>query len=159
MMRFALLILLLACVFLTGCVERRVYIRSEPAGADVYIDGEFVGKTREDDHYDGPLYANFIFYGTREYTVRKRGYETVSGEVYLEAPWYEYPPIDFFAEVLTPWIIVDEHEVEVQMQKAEPADVDELYGRAVNYRYRSRPQDRYEYGILAGPTEPRPRED
>lgn len=144
-------LLLAIVVLLPGCVERRIYFRSVPAEAEVYIDGEYIGRTRAEDHKDGPLYANFVFYGTREYTIRKPGYETVSGVVQLEAPWYEYPPIDFFAEVLVPYPIVDEHEVEVTMEKAEPADVDALYARARNYRYNARPEDRYEYAILRSP--------
>lgn len=148
MKRAILPLLILAMLLLTGCVERRIYVRSDPPGASVYIDGEYIGDTRPDDHVDGPLYANFIFYGTREYTLRKPGYETVSGRVELEAPWYEYPPVDFFAEVLTPWPIVDEHSVKVKLEKAKPADVDELYRHALNYRYASRPEDRYEYAEL-----------
>ncbi|MBZ0135949.1 MAG: PEGA domain-containing protein [Planctomycetes bacterium] len=147
----AIPLLIALAVLLPGCVERRIYIRSEPAGADVYIDGEYVGRTRAEDHVDGPLYANFVFYGTREYTIRKPGYETASGVVKLETPWYEYPPLDFFAEVLVPYPIVDEHFVEVTMEKAESADVDALYARARRYRYNSRPEDRYEYAFLRMP--------
>lgn len=159
MRRLVLPLLVLATFLVAGCVERRIYVRSDPPGADVYIDGEHIGRTRADDDDRGPLYANFIFYGTREYTIRKPGYATVSGDVYLEAPWYQYPPIDFFAEVLTPWIIVDEHEVSVELEEAEPANVEELYRRALNYRYRSRPQDRYEYAILKTREGLRPRQE
>lgn len=151
MKRAVPLLLLLSTLALTGCVERRIYMRSDPPDASVYIDGEYIGQTRSDDSPDGPLYANFIFYGTREYTLRKPGYETVSGRVELDAPWYEYPPVDFFAEVLTPWKIVDEHSVHVKLNKAKPADVDALYARAMNYRYASSPEDRYEYAILWAP--------
>lgn len=150
-MRASCILLLASMFLLTGCVERRIYVRSDPVGADVYIDGEYIGSTRADNDPDGPLYANFIYYGTREYTLRKAGYETVSGRVDLVVPWYEYPPIDFFAEVLTPWLIVDEHFIEEKMEKAKPADVDQLYRNAQNYRHASRPQDRYEYGILWRP--------
>ncbi len=142
---FCCLVVLATCA---GCVERRIYIVTQPADVDVYIDGEFIGKTREKDHPEGPLYANFIFYGKREYTLRKPGYATLSGEIDLEVPWYEYPPIDFFAEVLTPWIIVDEHFVEAKLEKAKPADVDTLYRSALDYRRRSRPQDRLEYASI-----------
>lgn len=150
-MRWLLLGLIAVSSLLCGCVERRVYLRSNPPGADVYLDGEFIGTTRPDDHPEGPLYANFVFYGQREYTFRKAGYTTVGGTVDLEAPWYEYPPIDFFAEVLVPWRIVDDHVVDIQMRKAGAADVDSLYENALEYRYRSRPQDRYEYahGVYA----------
>jgi hypothetical protein len=152
-MRWRSLILLgVLCALLCGCVERRIYLRSDPPGADVYIDGEFVGQTRPDDDPEGPLYANFIFYGTREYTMRKPGYATTTGQVSLVRPWYQYPPVDFFAEVLAPWRIVDRHYVEVSLEPAEPADVEALYRSAIDYRYGSRPQDRYEFGLLRGPT-------
>ena len=152
-------VVLLGMLLLTGCVERRIYVRSDPPGASVFIDGEYIGETRPDDHVDGPLYANFIFYGTREYTLRKPGYATTSGRVELEAPWYEYPPIDFFSEVLTPWIIVDEHEIVVDMEKAKPANVDELYRNALNYRYASRAEERYVYADLWAPRRWTPRKD
>lgn len=153
------ILVLLATLLPTGCVERRLYVRSDPPGAEVYIDGEYIGDTRADDHIDGPLYTEFLFYGTREYTVRKPGYQTVSGRIELETPWYEYPPVDFFSEVLIPYPIVDEHEVHVKLEKAEPADVEGLYRRALNYRYSSRPEDRYEYDymILRGPPVVRPK--
>jgi hypothetical protein len=157
MNRAHLLILLVAAAMLAGCVERRIYLRSTPAGADVYIDGEFVGATREEDDPDGPLFVNFIFYGTREYTIRKPGYTTYTDEVFLSRPWYQYPPIDFFAEVLTPWRITDRHYVEVTLAPAEAADVEALYRNALDYRYRARPQDRYEFAVLRGPTIIEPR--
>ncbi|MDC1142883.1 hypothetical protein OAU50_07300 [Planctomycetota bacterium] len=140
----------------TGCVERRIYLRSEPAGADVFIDGEFIGQTRAEDHEAGPLYANFVFYGTREYTIRKRGYDTQSGVVELEMPWYEYPPVDFFSEVLAPWRITDEHEIEVKLEKSKPADVEALYRKAREFRYNSNPADRYELAALWASKDIRP---
>lgn len=148
MARAFLIILVLVTLVCTGCVERRIYLRSQPAGADVYIDGEFIGQTRPEDHEDGPLYANFVFYGAREYTIRKRGYETIGGVVELEMPWYEYPPVDFFSEVLAPWRITDEHEIDIKLQKAKPADVEELYKSAKDFRYNSSPADRYELAAL-----------
>ncbi len=159
MARAILGILVLAMLACTGCVERRIYLRSEPAGADVYIDGEFIGQTRAEDHENGPLYANFVFYGTREYTIRKRGYETVSGTVELEMPWYEYPPVDFFSEVLAPWRITDEHGVSVNLQRAKPADVEELYKAAREFRYSSSPADRYELSALWAKTDIEPASD
>ncbi len=142
-MRLGLLALVLGSCLLCGCVERRLYIYSDPPGADVYIDGEFVGQTRPEDHKDGPFFVNFIYYGKRDYTLRKPGYATKSGSVQLETPWYEYPPIDFFAEVLTPWKIVDSHEIRETMQKAEPADIEQLLRNAEAYRDAARPEDSY----------------
>lgn len=159
MARVILGILVLAMLACSGCVERRIYLRSEPVGADVYIDGEFIGQTRAEDDKDGPLYANFVFYGKREYTIRKRGFETVSGTVELEMPWYEYPPVDFFSEVLAPWQITDEHGVSVDLQKASPADVEELYQAARDFRRSSSPSDRYELASLWAKTDIEPASD
>jgi hypothetical protein len=145
-------VLIAAC--LCGCVERRVYLISDPPGADVYIDGELVGQTRPKDHKDGPLYANFVFYGSRDFTFRKPGFATLEVTHKLEAPWYEYPPIDFFSEVLAPFKVVDEHEVEVKLEKSVPADMDELLERAGTFRERSRPEDRYEFVIIKSRHEP-----
>ena len=145
MKRGGLALLIASLALLTGCVERRIYLRSDPPGARVFIDGEYVGKTRKKADKRGPLYVNFIYYGTRDYTFRLPGYRTESGTVELDTPWYEYPPIDFFAEVLVPWYIVDEHQVEAKLVRASPADVDKLYRDAMDYRYNSRPSDRYEY--------------
>ncbi len=143
--RCCLLLAILAAALCSGCVERRIYVTSDPPGADVYIDGEMVGQTRPKNHPDGPLYANFTYYGKREYTLRKPGFATASGTVNLEAPWYEYPPVDFFSEVLAPWPIIDRHYVEVKLQRATAADVDDLYRAASRFRNSSRPEDRFEF--------------
>ncbi len=129
----------------SGCVERRIYVRSDPPGAEVFIDGEPVGQTRPDDHPDGPFYVNFAYYGTREWTLRKAGYQTVSGEVELKTPWYEYPPVDFFSEVLAPWKIVNKHEIACKLEPTKPGDPDALAKRALNYRNETTLADRYEF--------------
>ncbi|MCC6572852.1 MAG: PEGA domain-containing protein [Planctomycetes bacterium] len=142
-----LIVLLLLCA---GCVERRLYIRSEPAGAEVYIDGERVGVTRPEKDPAGPLYVNFAYYGAREYTLRKPGFKTVTGVKQLVTPWYEYPPMDFFSEVMAPWLIVDEHEVDVKLEPVAPADVEQLYRDARAYREDAQPQSRFEYAAAWG---------
>ncbi len=85
----ALALLLLS---LTGCVERALLIRSEPAGARVFVDGASLGET--------PLRMPFDFYGTREVMVRweptelgETSYAPVTEQVELNAPWYQYFPI------------------------------------------------------------------
>ncbi len=149
-MKLNLLVLAVLAATLCGCVERRLYIRSEPPGADVYIDGEHVGMTRPETDPRGPFYVNFSYYGAREYTLRKPGYETVSGVKQLETPWYEYPPLDFFAEVLAPWLIVDEHEINVKLRPLSAADVEALYRQAQAYREDAQPQTRLEFAALWG---------
>src|SRR5581483_5232398 len=48
---------------LTGCVERRYVITSDPPGAIVYCNGRQIGATPVDDH--------FIYYGKYDFTLVK----------------------------------------------------------------------------------------
>ena len=84
--------LTLVCAALTGCVHRRMTIRTNPPGAQVYIDGYEIGTT--------PCSTSFIYYGTRNIRLERDGYETLHVKQYIPAPWYEIPPLDFFAENL-----------------------------------------------------------
>jgi hypothetical protein len=143
-------LILLAALTCAGCVERRIYVHSEPPGADVYIDGEKVGQTRSANDPDGLFYVDFAYYGTREYTIRKPGFQTQSGTVQLKTPWYEYPPLDFFAEVLAPWKIVDRHLIGVKMPPTKPGDPDELFSRANQYKNETTLADRYEFAANKG---------
>ncbi len=101
--------LLLAC---TGCVERRMLIRSDPVDAPVWIDEVYVGNT--------PVDYSFAHYGWRRVRIgpiRGEGERTLYQEKEFEtkvvAPWYETFPIDFFAEVLYPGVLRDIHELPV----------------------------------------------
>jgi hypothetical protein len=90
---------LLAAGLLSGCVERRFVITSNPPGAAVYRDGQLLGVTPVDDY--------FIYYGKREYVLVLDGYETLKVEQPAPAPWYEIPPLDFVAENLWAFKIRD----------------------------------------------------
>ncbi|HIA28532.1 MAG TPA: PEGA domain-containing protein, partial [Planctomycetes bacterium] len=62
----------------TGCVERMMQIRSEPTGAQVFLDGRHIGAT--------PVTVAFDFYGTREVMVRmeettRRGERSLAPQV------------------------------------------------------------------------------
>ena len=111
-----------------GCVKRRLLftVKDIPDAVTIYLDGEPIGKA--------PVFVHFDSYGEREWAARADGYETASGRVTLEAPWYEYPPADLFAEVLYPGVIVDEHEVVVEMKPLKPRNLDEIEERAQSYR-------------------------
>ena len=97
-----------------GCVERTVLIRSEPAGAPVWLDEVRVGET--------PLAHPFSHYGTRRIRVGpirdEQGaiaYSEAERLVKISPPWYEKFPLDFFSEVLYPWTLLDEHAVEFEL--------------------------------------------
>ncbi|MCL4741474.1 MAG: PEGA domain-containing protein [Phycisphaerales bacterium] len=89
--RFAIVVLA-ACVLLAGCVDRRIVVTTEPAGALVYINDLEVGRT--------PLQTTFLYHGWYDVRVELEGYEVLRTEAEAAAPFYEYPPIDLAAEAL-----------------------------------------------------------
>jgi hypothetical protein len=108
-----------------GCVERRLFIRSDPPGARVTLDGEPRGET--------PLAIPFTYYGTREVVLRAPGRRVVRREVALTPPWYQWTPLDLVSELLLPVTIEDVHEVEVllpEMERASDESVEALLARA-----------------------------
>lgn len=75
-----------------GCVERRLMITSEPAGALVYLNDQEVGRT--------PLDVPFTWYGTYDVRLEREGYQTLQTEQIAARPWWETPGPDLFAEAL-----------------------------------------------------------
>lgn len=94
-----LLLLTLAC----ACVERRLFIRTDPPGARVRVNGTDVGES--------PTYWPFPHYGAVLVEVDRAGYEAVEQVVELSPPWYQRPVVDFFADVVYPGTVRDDHEV------------------------------------------------
>ncbi len=111
-----------------GCVEREIQLRSSPAGADAYVDAEYVGVT--------PCAVPFDFYGTREVELRKEGYEVVRELEKVSPPLYERFPLDFFSEVILPMRLRDVHvfEYELRQVSSEEERGEELYERAREFR-------------------------
>jgi len=89
----------IGCLMQTGCVRRRLMVRSNPPGAMVYVDNQPIGKT--------PCATDFTYYGTREIRLVKAGYETLTVNQPLPAPWYQIPPLDFVSENIVPQKIQD----------------------------------------------------
>ncbi|MBI4232062.1 PEGA domain-containing protein [Candidatus Peregrinibacteria bacterium] len=122
-------------ILLCGCVERKLSIRSDPPDADVYIDGEKIGKT--------PCELPFTFYGTRQVTIEKEGYNTVDKQVEIPAPPYGFFPFDFVFEVLIPAKIDDTREFSYVMEEEiiEEADEKEIFQRAKELKNRAFEED------------------
>jgi hypothetical protein len=113
-----------------GCVQRRLTIRSNPPGALVYIDNYEIGVT--------PVSTDFIYYGSREIRLIKDGYETQTRMTAIDAPWYQYTPIDFVAENIIPYEIRDERTIDFQLVPQVIVPTEELLGRADELRFGSR---------------------
>lgn len=122
------IVLVLCLVFLSGCVRRRMTIRTNPPGAVVYVDDYQIGTT--------PVSTNFVHYGTRKIRLVKDGYETLTVEQPIPAPWYQIPPIDFVAETLVPNEIQDHRTLNYQLVPQRVVPPDELRARAEDLRAR-----------------------
>jgi PEGA domain len=110
----------------TGCVRRRLAVRSNPPGALVFVDNQQIGTT--------PCSVDFTYYGTREIRLVKPGYETLTVNQPIPTPWYQIPPIDFVSENLVPSKILDHRTAAFQMQPQLIVPTDQLLDRANQLR-------------------------
>jgi hypothetical protein len=111
---------------ITGCVERRLTITTAPKGSLVYLNDKEVGRT--------PLTVPFEWYGDYDVIIRKEGYETLKTHRRVKQPWYEYIPIDLFAECLWPATIYDDHYWDFELEPSKPTDINALKERAMEIR-------------------------
>lgn len=112
----------------TGCVERRYVITSDPPGAIVYRNGQYLGATPVDDH--------FTYYGKYHFMIVKPGFETLQVDQEIPTPWYQWVPIDFVSENLVPWKVTDRREFHYQLQPRKVVNTNELLNQAQNLRNR-----------------------
>jgi len=96
-----------------GCVRRSLAVRSSPPGALVYLNNVEVGRT--------PVERDFIYYGTYDVVLRKEGYDTIKARGKVIAPWWQWVPIDFFAEFLP---LRDHHELSYMLRPVSETAVD-----------------------------------
>jgi hypothetical protein len=114
LLRSALIALLLATAG-TGCVSRRLMVQSNPPGALVLLEGKEVGYT--------PTAIDFTYYGTREITLIKDGYETLTVLQKVPTPWYQIPGVDFFSDNLLPYRVADRHSFSYSMNPLRQEDI------------------------------------
>ena len=121
----------LVAVCLTGCVSRRLTVRSDPPGALVEVDGEAVGFT--------PVSIDFDHYATREIRLSKAGFETLTVQQPIRPPWYQVPPLDFVSDnFLIGKHVTDRHELAYTLQRQRVESGGDLVGRANQVRIRAR---------------------
>ncbi len=126
-LRCALVAVALVAIALpTGCVRRRLMVRSDPPGAMVYVDNQPIGTT--------PCATSFVYYGTREIRLVKPGYETLTVKQPIPAPWYEIPPIDFLSENVAPSEIQDFRTVTYNLSPQIIVPTDQLVARGEQLR-------------------------
>ena len=104
-------------------------VRSDPPGALVLLEGQEVGYT--------PVSLDFTYYGTREITLIKDGYETLTVMQKVPTPWYQRAGLDFVSENLSPFKIRNQHEFTYNLQQQMIVTNQELLERANGLRNES----------------------
>lgn len=110
----------------SGCVQRRITVRSNPPGALVYIDDVAVGTT--------PCSTYFTYYGKRKIRLVKDGFETLTTEQMFWPPWYEVFPLDFVTENFYPGELRDERNLVFNLAPQRLVPIDQLLERGENLR-------------------------
>lgn len=107
-----LILCVLVIIGSTGCLRKRMTVRTSPPGAMVYVDRQYIGLS--------PVSTNYTYYGTRNFEIVRDGYRTEKFLRKFNPPWYAIPPLDFVTETLWPYETRDERIIDVQMSP-EPA--------------------------------------
>ena len=117
---------LLLCTCQSGCVQRRMTVRTNPPGALLYVDDYPIGVT--------PVSADFTYYGTRKIRLVKDGFETKTVMQSIPAPWYQFPPMDFVAENFVPGQIRDQRVLDFKLEPQAVVPTEQLLSRAEGLR-------------------------
>ena len=118
---------LLCAGLMTGCVERRFVITTDPPYAAVYDEkGLPMGAS--------PADRQFTYYGKYRFTLVRDGYQTMIIEEKVKAPWYEIAPLDFISENVIPWTIRDVRHFHYELQPAQLVAPDTVLRQAEERR-------------------------
>jgi len=129
-MRPAAFAVLFAAAGLTGCVERRFVVESDPPGALVLVNGQPLGVT--------PVDGEFLYHGNYNFTLVKDGYETLQVKQAIPAKFYEYVPLDFVSENVYPGKIEDVRRFRYTLQPLAQPRSDTLLQQAAQLRERGK---------------------
>jgi hypothetical protein len=125
-----LLFALFLIVTSSGCVRRRMMVRTNPPGATVSVDNQVIGTS--------PAATPFVYYGTREFRIERDGFRTETIRRRFNPPWYEFPGLDFISETLWPGEIRDERIIDVEMVPLTREPTENVVERADALRSQSR---------------------
>ena len=110
-------------------MRRTITITTDPPHALVFLNDQEVGRST--------VTTDFLWYGDYDVIIRKEGYQTLKTHWDIKPPWYQVLPIDFFAEVLWPGQIHDQHERHFTLEPQGQPTKDELVNRALEMRTRA----------------------
>lgn len=107
-------------------MHRRMTIRSDPPGALVRLEGEDIGYT--------PVSIDYTYYGKREITLLKDGYETLTVLQPVPPPWYQVLPFEFVSDNVALTKINDRRDFTYRLQPQRMVPTQELIERANGLR-------------------------
>ena len=142
-----LLVVLLMCIIVTGCIERTLLIQSDPPGANVCIDGDACGTT--------PATVPFSAYGKREVYLQMPGHFSRKEVIDVNPPVYAWFPLDFVFDVCWPFTIRDEQTFKFTLQPSNLGDTKALETRAHEFTDRAKAMlehERVKRGVSLPPT-------
>jgi len=88
-----LLLSMLSCLFMFGCVKRTISISSNPNGALVWVNDREVGRT--------PVTIDFVYYGEYDVRLEKDGLEPVMTSRQVTSPTWDFPGVDVVVEIFS----------------------------------------------------------
>ena len=108
----------LSAVLLSGCVERKLTINTQPQGALITLNDEEIGTS--------PVTVGFNWYGDYKVRATKQDFTTLNTHRLLKAPLHDHFPFDFIAEILWPGKIVDSYQWTFNLSPYQPPQREEL---------------------------------
>jgi PEGA domain len=127
--RTACVLLAVVAALLTGCVERRFRVETNPPGAYVTVNNKPIGPS--------PVDVPFLYYGHYDILIQKEGYQTQRIREHVKAPWYGYPPFDLVVENFFPFEVQDFRVFCYEMQPAIVPNAEQLKAEGDGYRQRA----------------------
>lgn len=104
-----------AVLCLTGCVKRTIVIETEPPGARVWINEHPLEELTPVEH-------PFITHGRYKFRLAMKGFRGLTVRERVQAPVYQWIPLDFFFEFLWPFELQDRHVFRYTLEPESPED-------------------------------------
>lgn len=123
---FLCMFALITLASLTGCVQRRLIIRSYPEGAFVSVDRQPVGYT--------PVSVPYTYAGTRQIQLEKDGFKSIDVKERIRPATFDIFPFSLITNNFWPREIRDERLFEFQLEPHDQVSENLLMDRANDLR-------------------------
>jgi hypothetical protein len=122
--KLALIISLISYLAISGCIERKLTITTEPSGALVLLNDEEIGTS--------PVTVGFEWYGDYNVRLSKQNFQTLVTHRKLAQPMRDKFPLDLFDDMFKTRI--DEYSWNFKLEPLVQPTKEELIEKAMNLR-------------------------